>query len=213
MIARSEAEEHLRVIRSLMEKATLYRALSAPAALTGGILSIAASALIMVLQRQQHPTLISSSTFGGIWAAVFIITATTSLVLLQRDAARRNEPFLSTGFRSALRAMLPALLAAGLITLACFARKSVHYQVPLWITFYGLALLATGHFAPRSIGRLGWAFLISGVLCQGGLLDFALGARLPHFIDGPALLMAATFGLFHIIYAVATWPRRTSTQG
>jgi len=33
----TEAEEHLRVIRSLMEKATIYRAVSAPTALAGAI--------------------------------------------------------------------------------------------------------------------------------------------------------------------------------
>ena len=37
---RSKAEEDLRVIRSLMERATVYRAISAPAALVAGLLSI-----------------------------------------------------------------------------------------------------------------------------------------------------------------------------
>jgi hypothetical protein len=38
------ALENLRIIRSLMEKAHIYRAVSAPAALTGGLLALAASA-------------------------------------------------------------------------------------------------------------------------------------------------------------------------
>jgi hypothetical protein len=36
----TEAEEHLRVIRSLMEKATIYRAISAPTAFVGGLASL-----------------------------------------------------------------------------------------------------------------------------------------------------------------------------
>ena len=36
MNERLAAEEHLRVIRSLMERATVYRAISAPTALVGG---------------------------------------------------------------------------------------------------------------------------------------------------------------------------------
>ena len=43
---RSKAEEDLRVIRSLMERATVYRAISAPAALVAGFLSIFAAAAI-----------------------------------------------------------------------------------------------------------------------------------------------------------------------
>ena len=40
MNEQSRAEEDLRVIRTLMERAATYRAISAPTALVGGILSI-----------------------------------------------------------------------------------------------------------------------------------------------------------------------------
>ena len=43
---RSKAEEDLRVIRSLMERATVYRAISSPAALVAGFLSIFAAGAI-----------------------------------------------------------------------------------------------------------------------------------------------------------------------
>jgi hypothetical protein len=210
MIARSEAEEHLRVIRSLMEKATIYRALSAPAALVGGLLSLAAAGGLALWQRRENAVEISSSTFATVWGVVFVCTAAVSLVLIKRDAVRRGEPFISVGFRSALRAMLPAMAFAALFTLAALARKGVHYCVPWWISFYGLALLAMSHFAPRSIARLGWAFLLAGAVAVGGMLDIALGSRLPYFIDAPCLLMAATFGFFHLIYAACTWPRRAT---
>jgi len=215
MIARSEAEDHLRVIRSLMEKATIYRALSAPAALVGGLLSIGASAFLMWHERQNGPNDITSNYFAAVWSVVFFLTAGISLALIRRDAQRRNEPFISIGFRSAMRATLPSMAFAGLYTLAAIARNSVHYAVPWWITFYGLALLAMGHFAPRSISILGWCFLVAGALSVGGMLDMFLGSRanfgteLPQFIDGPCLLMGFTFGLFHLVYAACTWSRRT----
>jgi hypothetical protein len=210
MIARSEAEEHLRVIRSLMEKATIYRALSAPSALVGGLLSLAAACGLALWQRRENALEISSATFASVWGAVFAGTAAVSLLLIQRDAVRRGEPFISVGFRSAVRAMLPAMAFAGLFTLAALARQGVQYCVPWWIAFYGLSLLAMSHFAPRSIARLGWAFLLAGAVSVGGMLDIVLGARLPYFIDAPCLLMAATFGFFHLIYAACTWPRRAT---
>ena len=52
MDERKRAEEHLRVIRSLMERATIYRAISAPTALVGSILALALSATVWV--REHH---------------------------------------------------------------------------------------------------------------------------------------------------------------
>lgn len=216
MIARSEAEEHLRIIRSMMEKATIYRALSAPAALVGGLLSIAAAVFLMWYDRQ-HQSLNLARAFGVVWTGVFLSTAAVSLFLLRRDAVKRGEPFFSIGARSALSAMLPGMGFAGLYTLTSMARGSVQYMVPWWISLYGLALLAMNHFAPRSIAVLGWAFLVAGAISVGGMLDIAIGSQphfggeLPHFVDGPCILMAATFGCFHLIYGVCTWPRRQSS--
>lgn len=220
MIARSEAEDHLRVIRSLMEKATIYRALSAPAALAGGVLSLAASVFLMWYERYNGPADITSNFFAITWGIVLIITAVISLLLIWRDANRRGEPFLSIGFRSAMSAMFPPMLFAALVTLANLMRGTVHYNVHWWIALYGLALLAMSHFAPRSIVILGWAFLIAGALCAGGLLEQWIGTRslfgdesqVPEFIDGPCILMGATFGLFHIIYAACTWLRRADSN-
>ena len=44
------AEEHLRAIRLLMERATIYRAISAPTALVGGLLSVGLAAAMLVWQ-------------------------------------------------------------------------------------------------------------------------------------------------------------------
>ena len=81
MIDRTEAEDHLRVIRSLMEKATIYRALSAPAALIGGLLSVGASVLVPCLERTGIGTEAVLQAFYMVWSAVFIVTAIASLVL------------------------------------------------------------------------------------------------------------------------------------
>ena len=48
----TEAEEHLRVIRTLMERATVYRAISAPTAFFGGSIAIALTAFIEL--REHH---------------------------------------------------------------------------------------------------------------------------------------------------------------
>ena len=75
--------------------------------------------------------------------------------------------------------------------------------VAVWVAFYGLALLATSLFAPRSLALLGWAFLISSLSIP--LLVNVIDNLTD---DVPDTVMGVTFGLYHLVYAVAAWPRR-----
>ena len=134
--------------------------------------------------------------------------------------------------RLALLAMLPGMLC-GLFFSAVLARwPNTFWLPPIWMMCYALALLATKHFAPRSIMVLGWAFLVAGMASFYLLFwwDFAEGWEkdsISHFAgyidlagrDVRAIplgafascsnaLMGLTFGLFHLIYAACTWTRR-----
>ncbi len=212
MPTRSEAEEHLRVIRSLMEKATIYRAISAPTALVGGLLSITAAILFEIsfrpLLRNERVT--TQKWFLVIWLVVLGLTAAANLFFIWKDAHRRGDPFISQGMRLALSSLLPSFACAGFATIV--NPGSPYLLPPLWMIFYGLGLLATWHFAPRSIGVLGWAFLIAGLITilQIGGWDFSSFSGWDHLAPESNELMALTFGLFHLIYAVCTWPRKSS---
>lgn len=207
---RNEAEEHLRVIRSLMEKATIYRAISAPTALVGGL--AASSVGGWLAWTADHKTE-RPLTFFGAWMAVLFITICSNAFFLRRDAHRRGESFISPGMKMALCALFPPHLIAAIITLVIFALRNTLYAAGLmlflpycWCIFYGLSLLAMSHFAPRSINRLGWAFLVTGLATTTNAF---LGAR-EVFGGGERLadiIMAVTFGGFHLIYAACTWPR------
>ncbi len=201
----TQAEENLRVIRSLMEKATIYRAISAPAALLGGTLAVAVAAAAWWLGGRAAPT--GELPFVAPWLVVLAVTSAVNLWLLRRNAHRRGEPFASPGMRLALRAMLPALLAGGLCTTI-----SAHCGWPLiaslWVLFYGVSLLAASHFAPRSLCWLGRVFFLAGSILLV-LLAFRADAPPPIYPAVMAhLIMGATFGIFHLVYAACTWPRR-----
>jgi hypothetical protein len=205
MSIRAEAEENLRVIRSLMEKATVYRAISAPGALIAGASAIAVAAGAL----WPASPLATLPGFASLWFFVLLMTAASNLWLLRRDAQRRGERFVSQGMRLALRAMLPALLAGGLCVLV-ESEGGWALVASLWVLLYGVSLLAASHFAPKSICWLGRAFFAVGalLLMSGAFLfDWWRGSdqlRISH------LIMGATFGLFHLIYAACTWPRRSA---
>ena len=216
MPTRSDAEEHLRIIRSLMEKATIYRAISAPTALAAGVLACLAA----VALRQTNPAPIHSEAdfaapFLGTWVAVLLLTALANSFLLWRGSKLRGEPFLSSGMRLALIAMLPGMLCGLFFTAVLGWGTNTFWLPPIWMMCYALALLATKHFAPRSIMILGWAFLLAGMASFYQLFCWSIGGAFgtSHFASGSNLLMGLTFGLFHLIYAACTWPRQARGAG
>ena len=206
------AEEHLHAIRLLMERATIYRAISAPTALVGAFLSIATAAAMLVWQSRDDVRNVDAREFFLVWTLVFLLTLAANTLFIWRGARRRGEAMMSAGMKLALRSVAPGLFAGGTIS-AVLTLTTEQPLLPtlMWLVFYGLGLLSTMNFAPRSIALLGWAFLLTGV----GAFIYCMNLTLLPEIDlptptrfYPAAVMGATFGIYHLIYAACTWPRR-----
>ncbi|MCB1243905.1 MAG: hypothetical protein AB7I98_10570 [Verrucomicrobiales bacterium] len=189
------ASENLRIIRQLMERATVYRAVSGPTAFVAGL-----AAILAAVSGTYHwwDTGGLRTPFFETWMAVLALVAFFNALLLWRGARLRGEALFTQGFRLAMRALLPPLAVAFVFSLIWQAHGGDdHWSACLWISGYGLALLATRDFAPRSIVRLGGAFLIAGlVLALARHGDFAILGKLSSHAA-----MALTFGLFHLLYA------------
>lgn len=208
MSHQAEAEENLRVIRSLMEKATIYRAISAPGAMVAGLGALAlAFCGVWLSDPAEIKGLFPYFRFVWPWLALFALTSGVNLALLAREAERRGEPFVSPGMRLALRAMLPALVGGGVSTLPFSARPE--WLATFWVLFYGISLLAASHFAPKSICWLGRTFFVAGVFL---LIWLSLTRAGLSFEPVAHSIMGATFGLFHLIYAACTWPRKAHSE-
>ncbi len=207
-----EAEEHLRAIRLLMERATIYRAISAPTALVGGMLSVGLAAAMLVWQAGDGARNVDARVFYEAWLLVLFLTLAANTLFIWRGAHGRGEPLVSAGFRLAVRSVVPAFFAgiamSGVLTITTGIAL---LPTLMWVIFYGLGLLATMSFAPRSIVVLGWAFLFTGLgafvyfMFQSVEPDFDLPTPTRFY---PATIMGATFGLYHLVYAACTWPRR-----
>lgn len=195
-----------------MEKATIYRAISAPTALIGGLAAmIVAGLLIGPLRLLAEQPL----WFFGPWALVLAIAGGTNGYVLLREARRRGDPFVSPGMKMAIKALLPAHVVGGVFTVIAMIigiRTSfpVYVVLPIvWCLCYGLGLLAMEHFAPRSLARLGWAFLLAALaiiaLEVSGIPSLFLFFLSP--TQGANTVMFLTFGLLHVVYAACAWPR------
>jgi hypothetical protein len=195
------ALENLRIIRSLMEKAHIYRAISAPAALLGGLIALGLGFRQLPNADQQ---VMQPITFLTSWLLVLAANTVLNVSLLSKEAQKRHQPLVSDGMKTALRALLPPMLVGGLMGAGIMLQQgSLSLGVALWICTYGLGLLATRAFSPHSILVLGWMFVV------GGLAFFSYwAAELPRpfsaqDLHAASLGMSLSFGLLHLFYGCA----------
>lgn len=208
MSHQADALEHLRVIRSLMEQAHVYRAISAPAALAGGLAALGLSLWQwragLALQEAASPL-----AFAVPWLLLLVLVSVFNALLLWREARRCGRPLVSPGMRAALRALCPPLLVGGVLGLGLMLRfHNLTLGALIWVLCHGLALLATASFSPRSLVRLGWGFVAAGLalfLAWAGNDQVRL---LPSDEAPAAVVLGLTFGLLHVGYAVAVFLSR-----
>ena len=208
MTEREQAADHLKVIRSLMERATVYRTISWPTALFGGALAVLLAAVLFLREKAgaDDGTLgekrISEADWVICWMVALVLTVLFNFWLVSRKSKREGRPFFSPGLKMALRGVVPPMLAGGVlgIILTLKAEAAAAAGASVWVTCYGLALLATRGLAPTSIPRLELAFLMAGLaaflyswISKMGSESLMLEAN---------LIMGICFGLFHLVYGV-----------
>lgn len=190
-----EAAEQLRAIRSLMERSTVYRAISAPAALVAGLVALGLSGW------QWGREGMGGERFMVEWLVVLVVMSVLNVELLRRSAAGRGEPFVSAGMKLALRAIAPPMIGGFVLSVVAVWRGDGGVEAAgMWILFYGLGLLAAASFAPRSMKWLGRAFFGAG-LVSCVVLPRVGGAGHAAAVGS----MAVTFGMFHVVYAAAVF--------
>ena len=194
MTTREEAAEQLRVIRSMMERATIFRALSGETAMLGGAVALA----VAWASEKRH-----GWGWAGWWLGGLAVVLAFNVFQIFRMRAEHRRPFWGSGLRLALRGALPSLMAGGFLGLLFVRGGAVggdQVAACLWILHYGLALLAIREFAPKSMVWLGWAFVVFGVTCMAGVLRvLEIPPDWTQHVNG-SRLMAIAFGGFHLVY-------------
>src|SRR4051794_31064266 len=95
MSDRDSAEENLRVIRSLLERVTTYRAISPPSAVVAGLLSTVAAGAVYY---NNEVSLVLGGTvrpreFAIVWIIVLPLAGLANAFFLQREARSGGGPF------------------------------------------------------------------------------------------------------------------------
>lgn len=209
------AAEHLKVIRRMMEKATVYRALSAPAAIFGGLVACATGGYFL-WRANTGSGLVDWREFFWIWVVALTVVDGFNTLLLWRKSRSAGEPFFSPAMVHAVTVLAPTLLVGGMISyevLSC--ANEFELCAMIWVSCYGAALVAMGGAAPRSLRRLGWVFLAAGVFIF--LIWRRFGpAVMPQLgigeLEAASWIMIGTFGLLHLGHGVGVLLRGGGDQ-
>ena len=203
-----QAQEHLEVIRTLMERSALYRRALAPVMTLAGLLGTLAAAAGFFL-KFEAPVI-----FTGYWLSVGILTAISAFLLVRQQALKQKEAFLTPPTRRVMHAVIPALLAGlivGLVLLAAELRqRGLELPPPsaagadltwlplAWIVLYGCALHSAGFFTPRGLRWFGLAFVLGG--CAGFIVWVLVGFSTIRPQQTGHVLMGLFFGVLHLAY-------------
>jgi hypothetical protein len=191
------AVDHLQVIRTLMERTTLYRRTLAPIMLTIGCLGILAGVIGWWWRLD------TSKTFGVFWGTISLGALCLAYLLARRQALKDAEPFWSPPTRRVTQAVLPPFFAGWILTLALFLPRGQElllawWLLPSWGILYGCALHAAGFFTPRGMKWFGWVFIFTGCAL---LVILSLLESVPPLRYGHAV-MGGMFGGLHLAYGI-----------
>jgi hypothetical protein len=200
------AEENLQVIRTLMERAGLYRRALAPVMTFVGVVGIATGTIGRFLQVE------SLLGFLSIWIPAALLAGGGAFLIIRRQALTASEAFWTAPTRRVALAIGQPFVAAALFTLPILCLLASmkggmvgHLQLAasLWLGFYGCGLHAAGQFISRGVRILGWGFVCAGAinLYVWQTLTLVHMGPLPLWLD-PHGLMGATFGGFHLIAGI-----------
>lgn len=197
------AEENLQVIRTLMERAGLYRRALAPVMLSVGILGLAGWYFGNSLRLDAF------REFVAFWFGVAAVAIAVSLLIIRRQALRSAEPFWTAPTKRVIQAMLPALTAGFLMVVSsCLAgldtSSSTGFVVG-WPMLYGCALHSAGQFISRGVRLLGWGFILAAIVIGHMHLHSPMGygpdGRLSFWLQ-PHAMMGLTFGGLHLLAGI-----------
>lgn len=194
--------EDLRTIRKMMEESTKFFSLSGLSGVFLGLFAIAGALVAWLILERGNISLadylnnLSSEKAAAIrWKmalnalSVLVLSVLTGVYFSWRNAKRSGKGLLTPASRRLLFNLSIPLASGGIFAVILESQGFVQLIIPVFLIFYGIALINAGKFTYSEIFYLGISEiiigLISAVFPEQGLIFWILG-----------------FGILHIVYGV-----------
>ena len=188
---RTEAEENLKLIRDVMERSARYTNFSGASGVIAGLLALAGCK--GTLWFAYHGLGWDyTGWYAAMWIAVLAISIGQDQYLGYRKARRLGQAFFNQAWLQIVKAVLPGMFLAFVMSMVCLYQGSVDAIPMIWAMGHGVALCAAGMFTVREIRVFGWLQLFTGA---AGLA----------FIREPVAsfyLLAVSMGVYHIVFGL-----------
>ena len=181
------AEDDLRFIRQTMASAGSFTAVSGRGQMLVGVTALVAAAI------SRNMFLSSTWIWINVWLAEAAVAIAISVLSSERKAKSMGVPLWSAVARKFVLALVPPLVAGGVLTAALwFADERYaggrHLIPGVWLLLYGTAVVTGGSFSVRVVPMMGYCFMALGCLALALPLSWAW------------LLLGLGFGGLHIAF-------------
>lgn len=176
------AIENLRFIRETMERSTHFTAVPGYGGILMGVTAIV-TAYIAAQQVYRRDWLVA-------WLVEAGLAFSIGLLAMWQKSKIADQSLFSIPARKFAFGFTPSLIAGIAITLGLWRYEHYEIMAPVWMLLYGASVVTGGAFSVRIVPVMGWLFIALGALA------FALPAVYGNY------LMAASFGLLHIVFGV-----------
>jgi hypothetical protein len=178
----ARAMDNLAFIRSTMENAGAFTAVSGWGMVIVGVLAIAASFI-----ASDQPT---TARWLDVWLALAAAGIVVQLWAMLAKARASGIPLLSGPGRKFVLAVSPPLLAGAVLTIVLHRAGMAAVLPGLWLLLYGAAVAAGGAFSVEIVPVMGLCFLAAGALALFTPLAWN------------DWILAIAFGGFHIAFGI-----------
>jgi hypothetical protein len=198
--------EDIKAIRKIMEESSRFLSLSGLSGVFAGVTAIAGAlvAYFFILDNgsihydDYFRSLPANETFSLKWqliadaALVLVLSVLFSLYFSLKKAKRDGKNIWTPVSKRLLINLLIPLVTGGVFTIVLLFQNHIQLIIPVFLIFYGLALVSAGKFTYGEIFYLGILEIITGLVSA-----FVPGWGLIFWIFG--------FGILHIIYGLAVY--------
>lgn len=165
-----------------MERAGAFTAISGTGQILVGLVGLFAA---LVASRQARP---ESAVL--VWLVAAALGGTIALLAMWRKARRAGVPLLSGPGRKFALGFFPALVSGAALTAAFYAAGLLAWLPGTWLLLFGTGVVSGGSASVRVVPIMGACFMALGVCGLAGPVACGIW------------LMAAGFGLVHIVFGV-----------
>lgn len=174
------AIKNIELIRSTMQRAGAFTAVSGTATMLMGVTACVAT-FLAARQPQQTGALF-------IWLGEAVLAAAIAVFAMALKSRQAGIPLFAGPGRRFLLGLCPPLFAGMILTLVFYQQGTHRFIRPMWLLLYGTGVATGGAFSVRLIPAMGLCFMLFG----------AAGFLLP--LPWHEALMAAGFGGLHLIF-------------